>query len=127
MLAVPEGRRLSLGRSIFFLTREVRFRGPPEQLPDAARFEASAGDVLCGSRTDVAVAAPFCARRRVSMKYAIVTFLVIASSAATVTVAQDGGGQGPPKPKSVVIINPLPIPTSPTTAPVPTTSQPRLR
>ena len=59
------------------------------------------------------------------MKYAIVTFLVIASSAATLTVAQDGGGQGPPKPKSVVIVNPLPIPTSPTT--VPTTSQPKLR
>ena len=61
------------------------------------------------------------------MKYAIVTFLVIASSAATVIVAQDGGGQGPPKPKSVVIINPLPLPTSPTTAPVPTTSQLKLR
>ncbi len=61
------------------------------------------------------------------MKYAIVTFLVIASSAATVTVAQDGSGQGPPKPKSVVIINPLQIPTSPTTAPVPTTSQLKLR
>jgi hypothetical protein len=27
----------------------------------------------------------------------------------------------------VVIVNPLPIPTSPTRAPVPTTSQPKLR
>jgi hypothetical protein len=59
------------------------------------------------------------------MKYAIVAFLVIASTATSVTVAQDGAGQGPPK-KSVVIINPVPIP-SPTTAPVPTTSQPKLR
>jgi hypothetical protein len=60
------------------------------------------------------------------MKYAIVAFLVMASTATSVTVAQDGSGQGPPK-KSVVIVNPLPIPTSPTRAPVPTTSQPKLR
>lgn len=58
------------------------------------------------------------------MKTAIVAFLVMASTATSITVAQDGSGQGPPK-KPVVIINPLPTPTSPTTAP--TTSQPKLR
>ena len=60
------------------------------------------------------------------MKYTIVAFLVMAAAATSVTVAQDGGGQGPPK-KSLVIVNPLPTPTSPTRAPVPTTSQPKLR
>ncbi len=60
------------------------------------------------------------------MKYAIVAFLVIASTATSITVAQDGMGQGPPK-KSVVFVNPPPTPTSPTTALVPATSQPKLR
>jgi hypothetical protein len=60
------------------------------------------------------------------MKCAIVAFLVIASTATSVTVAQDGGGQGPPQ-KSVVFVSPLPTPTSTTRAPVPTTSQPKLR
>jgi len=60
------------------------------------------------------------------MKYAIVALLVIASTATTITVAQDGTGQGPPK-KSVVFVSTLTTPTSPTRAPVPTTSQPKLR
>jgi hypothetical protein len=60
------------------------------------------------------------------MKYAIVAFLVIASTATSVTVAQDGGAQGPPK-KSVVFVSSLPTPTSPARAPAPTTSQPKLR
>jgi hypothetical protein len=60
------------------------------------------------------------------MKCAIVAFLVIASTATSVTVAQDGMGQGPPK-KPVVFVSPLPTPTSPARAPAPTTSQPKLR
>ena len=60
------------------------------------------------------------------MKYAIVAFLVIASTAASVTVAQDGSGQGPPK-KSVVIVTPPLTATSPTTAPLPATLQPKPR
>ena len=60
------------------------------------------------------------------MKSAIVAFLVIASTVAGVTVAQEGTGQGPPK-KSVVFVNPLPAATSPTAAPALTPSQPKLR
>jgi hypothetical protein len=57
------------------------------------------------------------------MKRATVIFLVVVSGATTLAVAQDGSGHGPPK--SPIIVSPLP--TSPTTAPVPTTSQPKLR
>jgi len=60
------------------------------------------------------------------MKRAIVAFLVIASAATSVTFAQDGAGQGPPK-KSVVFVTPLPTATSLATAPAPTTPQPKLR
>jgi hypothetical protein len=61
------------------------------------------------------------------MKSAIVALLVIASTATSVTVAQDGGGQGPPKTQSVVFVTPLPTPTSITRMPAPTTTQPKLR
>lgn len=60
------------------------------------------------------------------MKYLFVAFLVTASTVTGVTFAQDGSGQGPPK-HSVVIVNPMPTPTSAATAPVPKTSQPKLR
>jgi hypothetical protein len=59
------------------------------------------------------------------MKYAIVAFLVIASTTTAITIAQDGTGHGPPK--SSIIIQPQPTPTSPTRAPAPTTAQPKLR
>lgn len=60
------------------------------------------------------------------MKYRAVAFLVIASTVATVTFAQDGGGTGPPK-NSVVFVTP-PTVSSPSTAlPAPTTLQSTLR
>jgi hypothetical protein len=42
------------------------------------------------------------------MKCAIVTFLVLASTVATLAVGQDGTGQGPPKKNSIIVIGPLP-------------------
>jgi hypothetical protein len=59
------------------------------------------------------------------MKYRAVAFLIIASTVAGVTVAQDGSGTGPPK-RSVVMVSPLPT-SSATTAPAPTTLQSTLR
>ena len=41
------------------------------------------------------------------MRYAIVTLLVIASTAATVALAQDGLGHGPPK-ASIIVTQPTP-------------------
>lgn len=64
------------------------------------------------------------------MKCAIVIFFVIASTATTFAVAQDGTGQGPPKhPKSIIVIGPLPTPTPklPGTVPLPKLLQPKLR
>lgn len=54
------------------------------------------------------------------MKYAIITCLVIASIGTSCVLAQDGSGQGPPKPRSIIIIGPVPTPT------LPATSQPKL-
>jgi hypothetical protein len=47
------------------------------------------------------------------MKCAVVTFLVIASTATMLAIAQDGTGHGPPK--SPIIGTPLPTPASPAT------------
>ncbi len=38
------------------------------------------------------------------MKFAIATLLVIASTASTAALAQDGAGHGPPKVQSVVFV-----------------------
>jgi hypothetical protein len=48
------------------------------------------------------------------MKYAIVTFLVLASAITTVAVAQDGSGHGPPR--TLIIIVPQPTTPPPTKA-----------
>lgn len=61
------------------------------------------------------------------MKCAIVTFFVIASTATTLAMAQEGGGQGPPKPQSIIVTGPLPAPKLPGTAPLPKLLQPKLR
>ena len=62
------------------------------------------------------------------MKCAIVTFFVIASTATTLAIAQEGGGQGPPKkPQSIIVAGPLPAPKLPGTAPLPKLLQPKLR
>ena len=45
------------------------------------------------------------------MKYAIVSFLVIASAAATLAVAQDGVGHGPPK-ASIMVAHATPAPST---------------
>jgi hypothetical protein len=44
------------------------------------------------------------------MKYAGITLLVIASTAATLAFAQDGAGHGPPKSSSIIIVPRLPVP-----------------
>lgn len=54
------------------------------------------------------------------MKSAIVTFLLMASLGTTCVLAQDGTGQGPPKPRSIIIIGPVSTPS------LPATSQPKL-
>jgi hypothetical protein len=50
------------------------------------------------------------------MRYALVTFFVMASTVATVALAQDGGGRGPPKSPIIIMPQPttLPMPASPT-------------
>jgi hypothetical protein len=44
------------------------------------------------------------------MKYAGLTLLVMASTAATLAFAQDGAGHGPPKSSSIIIVPQLPVP-----------------
>jgi hypothetical protein len=49
------------------------------------------------------------------MKCAMVAFLIIASAATTVTIAQDGSGHGPPDKQTIV--GPLPAPQQGTVLP----------
>lgn len=44
------------------------------------------------------------------MKRAVVTFLIIASTATTLAVAQDGTGHGPPS--KPIIVTPVPTPST---------------
>jgi hypothetical protein len=46
------------------------------------------------------------------MKYPVITLLLLASSGATVAVAQDGNGHGPPS-APVVVPTPTTLPTMP--------------
>ena len=46
------------------------------------------------------------------MKYTIVTLLIMALTATTVAVAQDGSAQGPPKLPIIVMPRPIPVPTT---------------
>lgn len=57
------------------------------------------------------------------MKRAVVTFLVIASTATTLAAAQDGTGNGPPR--KPVIVTPMPTPASPATVLSPTRGLPK--
>lgn len=90
--------------------------------------EVTPGDVADGSRTHIASAVYCYALRRMSMKYAIITLLVTASTVTTVAVAQDGGGHGPPKSPIIVMPQPTPVPTTTSpTAPGPKLWQPKLQ
>jgi hypothetical protein len=77
-------------------------------------------------RNSLVNAAAHYVRRELVMKSAIVTLLVIASIGTTSVVAQDGTGNGPPKPRSIIIIGPVPSPTLPA-AGVPKVSQLKLQ
>jgi hypothetical protein len=49
------------------------------------------------------------------MKYAGITLLLMASTAATFAHAQDGAGHGPPRPMTIIVPRmPVPIPSMPT-------------
>jgi hypothetical protein len=67
--------------------------------------ETICGDVAYGRRTHVAGAAYRCTRGKMIMRNAIVSFLVIASTATTFALAQDGGAHGPPK-ASIIVTQP---------------------
>ena len=67
--------------------------------------ETKCGDVAYGRRAHVAAAAYCCTRGKMIMRYAIVTFLVLVSTATTLAVAQDGNAHGPPK-TSIILTQP---------------------
>jgi hypothetical protein len=46
------------------------------------------------------------------MKSAIVTLLLVAALGSTCALAQEGSGSGPPRQAQVIIINPVPLPTT---------------
>lgn len=65
--------------------------------------EATSCDVADGSPTHIAGAVYYYTRGELSMKFAIVTLLLMTSNVATVAVAQDGTGHGPPMSPIIVM------------------------